>query len=118
MSPAVSPEAPGRRRAVLAAVVVLALAGLSFAVWFFVLGPGADLRAAEAALARHDAGAARRYLDRRLRWWPDDAPTLLLAARAARRADAPADAERYLARYAAADGPTAESKVQWALPAP
>jgi type IV pilus assembly protein PilF len=113
--PPLPPEVSRRRRRVrvLAGVAVVGLA--AFAGWYYGFGPGADLRSAESALARHDPAAARSRLDRRLRWWPSDRRTLFLAARAARRADAYADAERFLTRYAAEFGSTEEYRLEWTL---
>jgi predicted Zn-dependent protease len=77
--------------------------------------PEPELEAAEQALQRNDPAAARSCLDRCLARWPDEPRALLLAARAARRSDACADAERFLAAFENVSGPTPASRLEWAL---
>ncbi|HEY2786378.1 MAG TPA: tetratricopeptide repeat protein [Fimbriiglobus sp.] len=112
------PEAPStetvrRGRVWFVAIAVVGL--LAAAAWYYAIGPAADLRAAAAALERNDPAAARPYLDRRLSYWPSDQRALFLAARAARRTDHYADAERYIVRYEDAYGSTEDSRLEWAL---
>jgi Tfp pilus assembly protein PilF len=98
------------RRTIAAVVLLVAVAA---GVWWKVSGNRAaptDLDAAEAALRRHDPFAARAPLDSALKAKPDDAKALLLAARAARRCDDYAAAERYLTSL---DSDAA--RLEWAL---
>jgi tetratricopeptide (TPR) repeat protein len=106
---------PRRRRFVFWAVSALALAGLALGVLEFFVWPAAALREAEEALRRHDAAAARAALDRYLARRPRDPHALLLAAQAARRNDACADAERFLTAFEKASGPTDASRLEWTL---
>jgi tetratricopeptide (TPR) repeat protein len=62
------------------------------------------LRAARADLQRYHNPEAIRHLQACLHAWPDDPEALLLAARAARRAGAYADADRLLQKYQQARG--------------
>lgn len=57
------------------------------------------LKSGRVALERYHPEEARPHLEASLRLWPDNAETLLLLARAARRADAWEAAEQYLAKY-------------------
>jgi tetratricopeptide (TPR) repeat protein len=95
-------------------VGALLLVGVVTAGYFFVW-PALELSAAEDALRRHDPAAARARLDRYLARHPGDAHALFLAAQAARRADACADAERLLTAFEQTAGPTDASKLEWVL---
>ena len=110
-----SSEIVRRRRGWAFGILLLVAVLLVGGIWYFGFGPGADLRAAEAALARNDPASARPRLDHRLTYWPSDKQALFLAARAARRDDAYADAERFLTRYEDVYGSTEESKLEWSL---
>ena len=57
-------------------------------------------------LERYHAVEARPHLEACLQLWPGHPEALLLLARAARRAEAPAVAEQYLAEYLQLHGPT------------
>jgi Tfp pilus assembly protein PilF len=102
-----------RRLGILIGVTLLT--GLAAVAGWRLVWPVAVLDAAERALARHDPADARARLDRYLARWPDDGRALLLAARAARRADACGDAERFLTAYERVDGPTDAGRLEWAL---
>jgi Tfp pilus assembly protein PilF len=106
---------PALGRLVLWAVGAVALAGLAAGIAARVMGPRDAPAEAEEALRRHHPAAARALLDRYLARWPDDGPALLLAARAARRSDACADAERFLVRFEQRVGPTDASRLEWVL---
>src|SRR5262249_34172126 len=58
---------------------------------------------------------ARERLDGYLARWPGDRRALFLAAQAARRSDACADAERLLTRFEEVSGPTDGSRLEWVL---
>ena len=109
------PSGSLRRRLVFWAAGSFTLAALGLGVLEFFVWPAAALRDAEAALRRHDVAAARAALDRYLARRPRDRQALLLAARAARREDACADAERFLTACEQASGPTDASRLEWAL---
>jgi Tfp pilus assembly protein PilF len=87
------------------------------AVWigWRVVWPAASLREVQQALDRENLAAARAGLDRHLARWPGDGRALLLAARAARRSDACADAERFLVAFEQAHEQTDASRLEWAL---
>jgi tetratricopeptide (TPR) repeat protein len=104
-----------RRRLVFWTAGILTLAGLGLGVLEFFVWPAAALRDAEEALARLDAEAARAALGRYLARWPHDPRALFLAAQAARRSDACADAERFLTAFEQASGPTDASRLEWLL---
>jgi predicted Zn-dependent protease len=93
------------------AVGVLILLGASV----FFARPAVELFLAEQALRRSDPQTARSRLDAYLSRWPGDGAALLLAAQAARQAGAYADAERLLTASEQASGPTAASRLEWAL---
>jgi tetratricopeptide (TPR) repeat protein len=80
-----------------------------------LLWPSSELEAAERALRRNDPSAARTHLDHYLARRPGYDRALLLAARAARRADACADAERFLTAYEDEAGPSDASRLEWVL---
>lgn len=65
-----------------------------------------QLRTGRALLERYHQNEARPYLEACLRIWPDDAQTLLLLARAARRAGALDHAGEYLQHYEKVHGQT------------
>jgi Tfp pilus assembly protein PilF len=104
-----------RRRLAIWAACGLAVVGLAAVVSWLVVWPALELEAAERALRRNDPAAARGYLDRYLARRPGDGRALLLGARAARRADANADAERLLTAAEQAAGTTDDSRLEWAL---
>src|SRR5262245_57625005 len=105
-----------RRRLVFWTVVALVLAGLGLGILeFFVWRPAALLRDAEEALRRNDPAAARASLDRYLARRPHDPRALFLAAQAARRSDACADAERFLTAFEQPSGRTDASSLEWLL---
>lgn len=89
--------------------------GMGLALWTASVSPTAELAAAEEALGRHDAHAARAHLDRLLAQRPHDPQARFLAAQAARRSDACADAERLLTDYEQQFGQTDASRLEWAL---
>ena len=99
------------RRTIATVVALLVVGGAAW--WKFggksAAGPS-DLDAAEAALRRNDPAAARPHLDRALAAKPDDAKALLLAARAARRCDDYAAAERHLTTL-----DSDASRLEWTL---
>jgi tetratricopeptide (TPR) repeat protein len=103
----------GRLLAWAAAGLILTALGLGLAGR--ALWPAGELEAAERALRRHDPVAARGHLDRYLARRPHYDRALLLAARAARRADACADAERFLSAYEDEAGPSDASRLEWTL---
>jgi tetratricopeptide (TPR) repeat protein len=72
-----------RRPKLLAALVLVVGIGVGA---YFILAPDADLKAADAAVARRDFRKAAEHLDRYLRRHPDNLDARLLAARTARRA--------------------------------
>jgi tetratricopeptide (TPR) repeat protein len=113
------PAGAGRRRLLPWVVGGLTLAGLGVGVGVGVAGrtdsPEAELREAEQAYRRYDFAAARAHLGRCLARRPDDDRALFLAAQAARRADACADAEQALMAFERKFGPTAASRLEWAL---
>jgi tetratricopeptide (TPR) repeat protein len=100
------------------AVGILTLAGISVGIGVGIAGrfrPEVELAAAEKALRQDDPAAARVPLDRCLAHSPNLPKALLLAATAARRCDACADAERFLTAFDETSGPTAASRLEWAL---
>jgi tetratricopeptide (TPR) repeat protein len=99
---------------VLGGVGAFLLVGLA-ALGYFFLWPALVIGAAEDDLRRHDPAAARARLDRYLARHPGDAHALFLAAQAARRADAFADAERFLTAFEEVSGPTDAFKQEWVL---
>jgi tetratricopeptide (TPR) repeat protein len=113
-------DAARRRRLLVCVAGILTLAGLAGGIAWRLFGPGAEpeggqLQAAEEAMGRHDPAAARAHLDAFLAGRPKDRRALLLAIRAARGCDACADAERLLAAYEDAAGPTDDSRFEWLL---
>ncbi len=94
-----------RRWFVVCTVATLVLAGLGVGIAWRVVWPAAILQAA----------AARAHLDRYLARWPGDEQALLLAARAARRSDACADAERFLTEYEQVFQSTDASRLEWTM---
>jgi tetratricopeptide (TPR) repeat protein len=96
-------------------VGLLVLFGLGLAVLEFFIWPAATHQRAQELLRRHDAAAASALLEPYLARWPDDPEALLLAAHAARRADACPDAERFLIAFERAATPTEASRLEWAL---
>ncbi len=103
------------RRLMFLAIGLLVLAGMGLGVLEFFVWPAAAFRDAQEALRRHDAFTARSLVDRYLARWPHDPQALFLAAQAARRSDACADAERFLTEFEKASEPTHASRVEWAL---
>jgi tetratricopeptide (TPR) repeat protein len=99
----------------MATVAGLAVAGLVASMAWRFLGPAETLASAEEALAQHDLAAARSHLDRYRARWPNDPQALFLAAKAARRSDRCADAERFLTAFEQRFGPTDASRLEWAL---
>src|SRR5262249_37829584 len=107
-----------RPRLVAWAVGVLTLAALSVGIGVGIAGrfrPEVELAAAEKALRQDDPAAARVHLDLCLAHSPNLPKALLLAATAARRSGACADAERFLTAFEEATGPTPASRLEWAL---
>jgi cytochrome c-type biogenesis protein CcmH/NrfG len=82
----------------LAIVGLLALIGLGIGVAGAYVWASYHLQAARAALQRYHTSEAVTHLRAALTIWPRDAETLLLAARAARRAGVLDDAARCLER--------------------
>jgi tetratricopeptide (TPR) repeat protein len=103
------------RRLAVWVACALVLAGLGVALAQRFVWPGLELDAAEEELRQNEPAAARARLERHLARWPDDGRALLLAAQAARRADACADAEQFLTRAEAASGTTDASRLEWSL---
>jgi tetratricopeptide (TPR) repeat protein len=108
---------PGRRRLWLGGAAVVIIAGVAVAVFArgHRLDPDEELTAAADALRRHDPAAARAHAERVLAESPNDPRALLLAAQAARRSDACADAERYLTALERVSRPTFTSELEWRL---
>jgi len=106
-----------RRLIVLGVAAALAVAGIGVAIARSGgrTRPADDLKAAEEALRQNDPAAARSYLDRVLAHSPDDPRALFLAAQAARRSDACADAERFLTALDRTALPTPASELEWTL---
>jgi Tfp pilus assembly protein PilF len=104
-----------RRRLVIWAVGGLALVGLGAGIAGWVIGPALELKAAERELRQQNPAAARARLERYLARWPSDQKALFLAAQAARRCDACAEAERFLSAFEKKSGPTEASRLEWAL---
>lgn len=104
-----------RRRAAAWVAGVGALLAVVAGVVALQVWPARMLRATEQALARDEPAAARATLDRYLAFWPNDRDALYLAAQAARRQDAYADAERFLTAAEGPAGPTAITRLEWAL---
>jgi tetratricopeptide (TPR) repeat protein len=99
----------------LLAAVTLALFGVA---GLLLVPHGRGLyhfRAAERANARWDFDEARSHLAVCLEVWPESAPTRLLAARTARRANRLDEAERHLVRLQAAHGSSDQTAREWAL---
>src|SRR5262245_20958982 len=107
---------PFRRRLIVLAVIALGLVGIGLAIARNSgrTGPP-DLKAAEEALRQNDPAAARVHLDRVLANSPEDPRALFLAAQAARRTDACADAERFLTSLERSTRPTPASELEWSL---
>jgi hypothetical protein len=101
----------------LALLVIAGLGGVGLGGYFAACQAWAEhhYRAARAALERRDFSEARAHLLLCLQARPGSGRAHLLAARAARRADACADAERLLTAYEQACGPTPASRLEWAL---
>jgi len=92
-----------RRRVWLAAILIgLVAAGVVVALPYFRAWH--HLRAARLSLDNHHNPQAIRHIRACLQFWPEDADVLLMAARAARRAQAYAEAERCLQKYQQARG--------------
>src|SRR5262245_9552983 len=104
-----------RRRRTLWIVGGLLLVGLAAGVAWSFARPSLELDAAEAALRRNDPQAARLRLDHVLARRPKDERALFLAAQAARRSDAYADAERYLTALDGTGRPAEASRLEWVL---
>src|SRR5262245_34612935 len=104
-----------RRRPWLWALGGLMLAAVGVGLAVALVGPALELNAAEQTLRQYDFAAARARLDRYLARRPGEPRALLLAAEAARRSGACADAERFLTSYEERSGPTAESRLEWDL---
>jgi Tfp pilus assembly protein PilF len=114
-SPSPAPGTARRRRFLLWAAGLVALAGVGFGVFRWGVRPMLDRGAGEQALRRNDPAAARALLDRSLARRPNDSRALLLAAQAARRCDDYADAERYLTAAERASGQTPATRLEWLL---
>lgn len=100
-----------RRRAVLTALVLLAVA---LAAWHAVRLTRADyaVSRAEEALARYDFPAAREELRQAADLRPGHPAIWLLAAQAARRDGDPAEARRHLQRYTDLAGTTPDGRLE------
>jgi tetratricopeptide (TPR) repeat protein len=111
-----SPPAKTRRlRYLILAAGAVVLAGLVAGIVVIFVRPVLDRSEGERALRRNDPGAARAPLERCLARRPNDARALHLAAQAARRCDAYADAERYLTAAERAGGQTPATRSEWVL---
>jgi hypothetical protein len=104
-----------RRSLAIGTVALLALAGFGVGIAAWVVSPALELRAAESDLREENASAALARLHRYLARWPDDQRALFLAAQAARRCDACAEAERFLAAFEEKTGPTNASRLEGVL---
>src|SRR5262249_43197296 len=96
-------------------MVAAALVGVGAAVVARREAPSTELAAGERALLNDDPATARVHLDRYLARRPDDSHALFLAAQAARRDDAYADAERLLTSAEQATGVTNATRLEWVL---
>src|SRR5688572_3015921 len=103
------------RRLRLGAAALAALAVAAGGVGWFVVRPALLLDAAEQALRRDDPDAAASAYGRYRPHSPRDDRVLFLAAQAARRSGAFADAERLLAEHEQVAGPTADARLEWTL---
>ena len=108
-----------RRRLTIAAVLGLVLVLVAIGVWWKFsgnrVGGTTELDAAETALRRHNPVAALTQLAPILAAKPDNPQALFLAARAARRCDDYAAAERHLAAFEKVSGTTEASRLEWSL---
>ncbi len=104
-----------RRRIVIWTVGVLGLVGLGVGIAAWVVWPALELKAAGRELRQQNPSAALARLDRYLARWPNDRRALFLAAQAARRCDACAEAERFLTAFEKKSGPTDASRLEWVL---
>jgi tetratricopeptide (TPR) repeat protein len=107
--PATQPPRPRRRGRLLAALALLAVAGLGAYVAGTQLWALHHYRAARAELERYHNARGRDHLEACLRAWPRDPDALLLAARAARRLGDFEQADVFLARYRERRGPKDEA---------
>ncbi|HZY89373.1 MAG TPA: tetratricopeptide repeat protein [Gemmataceae bacterium] len=108
--PAAAPRRPWRRPArLLAALALLAVAGLGAYAAGTQLWALHHYRAARAETERYHTNAARAHLEACLKVWPRDPDALLLAARGARRLGDFEQAEVFLARYRERRGPEDEA---------
>src|SRR5690349_17334846 len=96
-------------RAALAAAAVC-LFGLAAGAW---LWPDHLFRCGQQALGRRRFAEARRAFERYLWYRPGSATAHLLAARAARRGDDPAGAERHLTACQELAGVGPDSALEW-----
>src|SRR5262245_26943414 len=108
---------PRRRRVVVLAAAALVLVGIGVAIARSGgrTRPADELKAAEEALRGNDPAMARVHVERVLAHAPDDSRALFLAAQAARRSDACADAERLLTALERTSRPTPASELEWIL---
>ncbi len=100
---------PGRALAATAGACLIALAAGAF------LWPDHLFRCGQQALGRRQFAEAQRAFERYLWYRPGSATAHLLAARAARRRDAPDDAERHLTACQDLAGVRPDSALEWSL---
>jgi tetratricopeptide (TPR) repeat protein len=106
-----------RQIAVALVLFLLCVGGIGIGAWqigWHVWGM-AEWRAAKQALAQRDFTQARAHLAACLRIWPEDGDTLLLAAQAARRAGALAEARPLLNQYQRLHGLSKAHGTEWQL---
>lgn len=109
------PPPPRRGRLILWTIAGLTVLGVAAGVFARFVWLARELDTAEAALRRNDPAAARIRLEKYLAHRPTDQRALLLAAEAARRSEAFADAERYVTALEKKTGPTPQSRLEWVL---
>jgi tetratricopeptide (TPR) repeat protein len=111
------PNAAGRHRLWIGAIGVLALIGMLAVLRFrgerFDLD--GELNAAEQSLSDNDPSEARVHVQRILSHSPTHERAMFLAAKAARRADTYAEAERLLIAFEEIYKPTSGTKLEWLL---
>jgi tetratricopeptide (TPR) repeat protein len=106
---------PTVRRSPVRALVVAAGVCLLGVAAGALLWPDHLFRWGQRALARREFAQAQRAFEHYLWYRPRSAAAHLLAARAARRGDAPADAERHLTACQELAGVRPDSALEWSL---